>query len=201
MLIHTTPRFYTCEQSGPDVELVDLKINELGVFLRGGKDLTARRPYPNKRYVVACRKTGQKAIDGILFETSTKVPSFTVETRWAIHAEIIAAHRVRYVVLDDDFDAVTDNMGLWYAMSEGLGGWRSRWPEAHKDAVPASAQPRMQLSAEPQRPGRVAISVTSPQTFERSETFPVPTVERERLLSRRSFDERIPTIDSAFKIS
>jgi len=200
MLIHATPRFFTCEQSGPNVELIDLRINEIGVFLQGGKDLTTRRPYPNKRYVVACRKSGQKAIDGILFETGGTVPSFTVETRWAIHAEFIATHRVRYVVLDDDYDAVTDNMVLWYAMSEGLGGWRSRWPEAHKDSVPASAQPRMQLSTEPQRTSPVTVRMTGPQSYERVETFSVPTVERERLLSRR-INDRIPAIESAFKVS
>lgn len=199
MLIHATPRFYTCEQSGPNVELVDLRIDELGVFLQGGKDLTTRRPYPNKRYVVACRKVGQKAIDGILFETGAQIPAYTVVTRWAIHAEFIATHRVHYVVLDNDFESVTDNMVLWHAMSEGLGGWRSRWPEAHKDSVPASSQPRMQLSQEPQRSGPVEVRVTSPGSYERVETFPLPTVERERLLSRR-INDRIPSIESAYQI-
>ncbi|ONC41620.1 hypothetical protein AQ914_18185 [Burkholderia pseudomallei] len=200
MLIHTTPRFYTCEQSGPNVELVDLHIDELGVHLQGGKELTTRRPYPNKRYVVVCRKVGQKAIDGLLFETDAKVSQYTVTTRWAIRAEIIATHRVHYVVLDEEYDTVTDNMVLWYRMSEGLGGWPSRWPDAHKDAVPCHAQPRMQFSQAPQRAGQVVDRMTGPLSLERVETFPIPTIERERLLSPRSITERIPTIEAAFRV-
>lgn len=200
MLIHTTPRFFTCEHSGRDVELVDLRIEELGVHLQGGKELTTRRPYPNKRYVVACRKSGHKAIDGLLFETDRRIQRYTVTTRWALRAEFIATHRVHYVVLDQDFDAVTDKMVLWYRMSEGLGGWPSRWPEVHANAVPCDAQPRMQFSRAPLRTGSVVDRMTGPRNFERTETFPLPTIERERLLSTRSTTERIPTIEAAFRV-
>ncbi|TES62205.1 hypothetical protein E2P84_42375 [Burkholderia cepacia] len=200
MLIHTTPRFYTCRHSGP-VELVDLRIEELGVHLQGGKELTTRQPYPNKRYVVACKKVGRKAMEGLLFETDGKIQRYTVTTRWALRAEFIATHRVHYVVLDEDFDAVTDNMVLWHRMSEGLGGWPSRWPDAHANAVPCDAQPRMQFSREPERTGSIVDRVTGPLSIERVETFPVPTVERERLLTPRSVTERIPTIEMAFRTS
>jgi hypothetical protein len=189
MLIHTAPRFHTCEGSGPNVELVDLRIDELDVFLRGGKDLATRRPYPNRHYVVACRKVGQKAIDGILIESGAVVPAFTMVARWAVQARFIATHRVHYIVLDSDFDAVTDNMVLW----------ESRWPEAHKDSVPASSRPRMQLSLDSLRSSQLDFSVTSPQSYERVETFPVPTIERERLLSRE-IDYRVPPIESAFTV-
>ncbi|MBY0574242.1 MAG: hypothetical protein K2P84_11215, partial [Undibacterium sp.] len=89
MLIHITPSFYTCEQSGANVELVDLRVDELGIHVRGGEDLVSRSPYPNKRYVVGCRKVGQKAINGILIETAEHVDIYTVVTRWAINAETI----------------------------------------------------------------------------------------------------------------
>ncbi|CAB3802588.1 hypothetical protein LMG28614_05651 [Paraburkholderia ultramafica] len=75
MLIHITPRFFTCDQSGPFVELIDLRIDPLDLFLRGGKELTTRRPYPNKHFAVACRKAGSKAIDWILVDTPNQLPN------------------------------------------------------------------------------------------------------------------------------
>src|ERR1700738_4447595 len=104
MLIHITPQFLTCDGSSGYVDLVDLRINELGLFLKAGKEVAGRRPYRNKRFVVACRNAGRKAVDGILIETSKPVAEYTVETRWAVQAEAVVTHRVKYVVLDKDFD-------------------------------------------------------------------------------------------------
>lgn len=200
MLIHLTPRFYTCELSGPNVELVDLQIPELRLVLSGGKDLATRRPYVNKRYVIGCRNIGTKAIAGILVETPTAhVPEYTVVTRWAVDAEVVVTHRVQHLVLDRDFDTVTDSMVMWYAKCESLGGWRSRWPQEHRGAVPVSAQPRMQLSCAPERTGIVADHAPEGFIAERAETFSVPTIERARLLGRCVVGERIPSIESVFK--
>lgn len=199
MLIHLTPRFYTCELSGANVELVDLQIPELQLDLRGGKDLATRRPYPNERYVVGCRNVGKKAIAGILVETPAHIPEYTVVARWAVDAEIIVTHRVQHVVLDKDFDTVTDSMVMWYARCESLGGWCSRWPEVHQGAIPASAQPRMQLSRTPERTGIVADHAPEGFIAERAEVFSVPTIERARLLGGGAVGERIPSVESAFK--
>lgn len=119
-------------------KLIDVSSDELGVMLKGGEHLTARRPYPNKNYLVACRKVGQKAMQGILIKTPTPVREFNVVTRWAIAASYIATHRVLYIVLDDDFDAISENMVLWYAMNGGHGAWKSRWPDRYKDIRIAS---------------------------------------------------------------
>lgn len=59
MLIHISPQFLTCEASGNDCEIVDLTIPELDLSLKGGSDIVSRRPFPNKRYVVASRKVGR----------------------------------------------------------------------------------------------------------------------------------------------
>jgi hypothetical protein len=69
MLLHIRPKLFSyCDA----VELVDLEIKPLGLFLRGGRELATRRPYPNKGYVVGCRRAGsRKALDGILIETGT----------------------------------------------------------------------------------------------------------------------------------
>lgn len=60
MLIHVTPRVYL----NPAPELLfcflhDVAIPELGLRLDGEKDLDARRPYHNKRYLVACEKSAR----------------------------------------------------------------------------------------------------------------------------------------------
>ncbi|MBY0446769.1 MAG: hypothetical protein K2Q15_16360, partial [Burkholderiales bacterium] len=88
---------------------------------------------------------------------------------------------------------------LWYAMGDSLGGWRSRWPEMHKEAVPVSAQPRMQFSKDPARVGQIKDHMSNGRLLERTEVFQVPTIERERLLSHNSVQERIPSIESVFK--
>lgn len=200
MLIHVTPQFFTCARSGPYVELVDLRVDQLGLFLRGGKELTTRRPFPNKHFAVACRKTGRKAIGGILIETPKPLAEFTVETRWAIEAETLVKHRVKYVVLDQDFDTVTDQMSFWFAtLGIPTGDFTSRWPEAHKGAVPVKAQPRMQLAPDAHRTGIIEDRLFDGRIEERSETFPVPTIERARLYSRNT-EMRIPSIDMAFRI-
>lgn len=94
---------------------MDLTVAELALNLIGGGDLTTRRPYPNKHYRVGCRKIGQKAVSGLLIKAEGHVPHYTVTTRWAVGAERIVSHVVRYRVLDDDFDCVTDEMTTWYA--------------------------------------------------------------------------------------
>jgi hypothetical protein len=201
MLIHITPRFVTCEQSGPNIELVDLRIDELGLFLRGGKEITTRRPYPNKHFNVACRNIGRKAVDGILIETDKPLAELTLEMRWAAQADSLMKHRVRYVVIDRDFDAVSDNMLLW--TSDGT--WPSRWPEVHKGAIPMNVQPHMKASPSANRAGMVEDRLVAGRIVERSETFPVPTLERERLLSPDyAFawpGARPPSIDTAFRIA
>jgi len=196
MLIHLTPQFYTCELSGPYVGLVDLQIDELDISLRAGQHLATRRPHPNKRYVVGCRKTGTKAISGILIETAQPVPTFTVVARWAIAAEIVVTHRVQYVVLDDEFDAVTDRMQLWYPKSSW--GFASRLPEVHKESVPCEAQPRMQLQEDPPKAGVIQDIVAGGIISERTEAFSLPTVERARLFTDWAARHRYPAADSAF---
>lgn len=103
MLIHLIPQIYT--PYAVPVRLIDVAIPELGLVLDGHKDLAIRRPFPNKRYWVACRKVGQKAIAGFLVESKAFVPAYTVTTRWAVNADTVLTHSVAHVVLDKDFDA------------------------------------------------------------------------------------------------
>lgn len=202
MLIHLTPQVYAHHATEP-CSLIDLSCSELGLFLKGGKELTARRPYPNKDYLVACRKVGQKAMNGILIETESPIREFTVVTRWAVAASHIATHRVRYIVLDEEHDAVSESMLLWYGTSECAGGFESRWPGITDHGTPARTQPRMEVFPRLDRCGEFSdLANEQGALIERSEVFRLPTIERERIMNPQfSLDKRLPSIESAFRQS
>src|ERR1700738_95197 len=124
MLLHLLPRLFSLQFG--IVSVVDVEIPTLGLRLLGNVDLTTRRPYPNKHYAVACRKRGHKAVDGIFIETGEPVAHIDCITRWAVEAKAVVTHRVRYTLLDRDFDSASDHMLLWCAESDGLGGWSDR---------------------------------------------------------------------------
>lgn len=203
MLIHVAPRLYLAGYAF-QVELIDLNIEQFGLSLKGGADLVVRRPYANKDYLVACRKLGHKAIDGILIDTVERPQSFVSVARWAVDADTVLTHRVNYVLIDAEFDSASDDMVLWHAMSPSLGGWGSRWPEVDKDATPANARPRMDIVPErvsgAKRVGDVLDTICrNGLIVERSETFRLPTLERERLLSQR-VNDRVPAPEMAFRV-
>ncbi|MDS9914910.1 DUF6012 family protein [Pseudomonas aeruginosa] len=192
MLIHVTPKIYAGRNNrSVDVSLVDLKIPEFGLSLRGGEHLVGRKPYPNKFYTVACRKQGREAVEGLFFEVGGRVKDFTVITRWALQAEMVVQHVVKYHVLDEDFDTVTDSMVLWHG----------RWPESAKDCTPASHQPRMDVFSDNGRKGDFRDTVNSSGiVLERHETFRIPTIEKERLERQNSLSNRLPHFDSAIRV-
>ncbi|WP_255653935.1 DUF6012 family protein [Arsenophonus apicola] len=68
MLLHLSPRYYL-RYSDVQLDLIDVSVPELNLTLKGGVDIVARTPYPNKCYQIACRKKGRKAINGIFIET------------------------------------------------------------------------------------------------------------------------------------
>lgn len=199
MLIHITPTFLTCERSGPRCELVDLRIEELGIYLRGGVDLATRRPFPNKNYLVGCRKKGRRADAGILIETNRQVRSYTVVSRWAVAAVTLLSHRVRYEVLDTEFGAMTDRMMLWGRLPREGGEWPSCWPTVHANASPATGQPRMELVVVGDRKGQIEDRVVNGLLMERNEIFPLPSIHPDRLYAFSHLKgDRTPVRESAF---
>lgn len=202
MLIHISPRFYTGNHNIP-VQLVDVTIEPLGVVLREGVELAMCQPYPNKHFYVACRKVGHEATNGLLLDLGPKrVKEFEVVTRWAVFAGDVVTHRVKHVVLDEEFDAVSTNMILWHAMSKGLGGWESRMPSLPDNASPASHMPRMAIMPEDreQRTGDVTDRLNrSGMITERHEVFFMPTIQPLRLQNFR-LDNRLPKFQDAFEI-
>jgi hypothetical protein len=197
MTLHIRPQFL-----GPhgDVELIGIQIEPFDIVLYGGKDVIARRPYPNKQYLVACRKQGQKAISGILIETNRVVEEFTCTTLWRV-GEQITRHHVNYRVLDHDYRTVSDHMMLWRATEAALGGWPNRLSPALDKVPPIWLQPVMELSPNPRRPNTEdVLDKSSGMVIARRQVFAMPTIEPERL-SHSQIVDRLPSIESAFKES
>lgn len=203
MLIHITPRIYL--PYGMEANILDVTIDEIGLTLKGGTDIKVCRPYPNKNYWIARAKTGRKAVAGILVDTPSHIDRFTVVSRWAVGTENIAVHRVDYEVLDADYQAVTDNIMLWYGCSGSLGDWASRWPEGEQYQAPVYEQPTMELftgaHAGPPRTNRVHDRLDAAgRITERVETFRIPTVEPDRIVKTRLTDIPIPTMESVIRL-
>ncbi len=98
MLIHLVPRFMTCPVSGPHVQLIDLRIDSIGLLLRDQMDLATRRPVPNKRMAIGCSKRGRLARESLLIDT-LRPPS---HSPWCIaggSGEQLIVHRVHYELL------------------------------------------------------------------------------------------------------
>jgi hypothetical protein len=200
MLIHITPKFYHPHRTDLAVELVDLNVHELGLKLCGGRELVTCRPYPNKHYLVGCRKLGRKAISGIFIQTDGHIPHYTATTRWAVGADRVVTHVVRYEVLDDDFDSVTDEMTTWYASNQH--GWPSRWPDqeaSHK--APCYAAPRMDLKDDSRSTAdfpQVRDTWSDGWLVRREETFRLHTVQLDRMFNG-VHRHRMPLLLDAFR--
>jgi hypothetical protein len=199
MLIHLCPKFLTCPISGPSVYLADLTIPELGIMLRDGHEITTRRPHLNKRFYVACRTLGQRAVNGLLIETPLALPVFTVTSRWAVGKKMLVKHQITYNVLDTDHDMVSEDMSLWPAYSFGGQEYPDRFPEALASISRSRAQPRMDLSSK-DRPESVHDEYLDGLIVSRNESFVMHTLNRERLTDVRSTlrNDRRPRLAEKF---
>lgn len=199
-LLHLVPRFFGTFSA---VELVDLTIEPLGLRLCGGRDLATRKPYPNKRYSIVCRKRGQRAIEGIFVMMEAPVESLDYTARWSIDAEVVVTHRVQYRLLDCKFDAASDEKMLWHACSAGLGGWASRWPDPMKPEHPLLNRPVMvahlsdaaHFTGEGEDPAEHQ-TVRGGLVVERRQECALPTLERGRFTSPLAGDRMPLTADA-----
>ena len=203
MIYHLIPQMFACRVNEPQCDLVDFQCPELGLSLRKGVELVARRPYPNKHYLVACRKIGRKAMSGFIVESAERIEEFTTITRWAVGADRVVTHKVIHIVLDTDRDAVSGDMMLWNATCRSLGEWDCRCPKEAMNWSPASAQPRMEL-VKRSRNGNYADRFNARgEIEERVETFKMHTLERERIDSRSHIvpSLRVPATSSAIRLA
>lgn len=182
--IFPPPRYYL-RYSEIQLDLIDVSVPELNLTLKGDVDIVARTPYPNKCYQIVCRKKGRKAINGIFIETDKKLTNFTQITRWAVNGEI-ATHKIHFHILDSDFDAITSEIMMWHPFYDTP--FSSRKSEIHEKWIPAIDQPRMLAILENKKESqreqqRLIYNLVSDDGFiiERTEFFPIPTVETHRI--------------------
>ncbi|CUJ69606.1 Uncharacterised protein [Achromobacter sp. 2789STDY5608633] len=202
MLIHVIPRILLARAPVAHCSLIDFRCVELDLVLREGTDLTVGRPYPNKTYLVARRRVGRRAVDGLLIETPDHLPEFTTVTRWAVNGDRVLTHEVQHILLDQDHDAATENMVLWYASGHGNREFPRRWPEHVNYGPPVSTQPLMDLRPS-ERHGTYEDTVDgSGWLTKRRETFYMHTIERDRIdiLGRAWSSDRTPTLDTALRL-
>jgi hypothetical protein len=194
MLLHLRPKMLS---SGAFVDLIDLRIEPFGLYLQGGRELMAGRPYPNKHYAVVCRKSGKKAINGILINVNGPVSGFNYTARW-LAGGIMVTHRVSCSVLDQEFGAASDDMMFWRATSSG---WENRMPDAFRGAVPVYVEPVMQLvDISGKRSSTLdVIDFKTGWIIDRTQVFAMPSIEPDRLLSSE-FRERLPAPGDAFEV-
>lgn len=189
MLIHIVPKIIIRNPFQQQCwELVDISSEELGISLKGGLDVVARRPYPNKQYLVACRKKGQKAFNGLFIQSQSFKDKFSVVTRWAFLDEQIVTQVTHYEVLDRDHDAVTDCAMSWERRHASLEGF-----------PPVAIQPMM----DPERStlkSDVTDSVVDGVIVRREIKLPIYTQSAESVLNALHFQDRCPAISDAFLI-
>lgn len=200
MLIHITPQTIECAENCV-ISVKSVEVPELGVFLSGGKEVIQRKPYRNKRYLVACRKIGNKAVSGIIFETNNFINEYTSITKWEIQIysqHFIATHIVKYKLLDNEFDLASDNILLW----TGFDNFENRKPPIYNDAPPIKAWPCYDFLYR-DRVGTFTDTYHDDYLIsKREEIFILPTVESERLKIEWMIKElRTPSRDLALKVN
>ena len=193
MLLHITPKLLTAHAFST-AGLASVEIPEFRLKLSGEKELMTRKPFSNKRYNVGCRRSG-KASSGFLLELPHTVDEYTVISEWETVSGL-HTHTVRYVVLDNELDAASDEMLLW----PGDGAiFSDRCPEYVKSLTPVNYAPLMEMHRGTYRGECHDIYGPGGIIMERKQSFRIPTIERERLTLDVGFN--LPSPDTAFVLS
>lgn len=181
MLLFVTPKLLTPSRLGAGRQLVDVTVPEISLTLRGGREVVARTPFPNKNWVLVGRK-GNPPTDGLLIDVGEAPDVLTVRTRWAINAETVITHEIAIVVADRRHDIIAGDSALWstYGSSE----WR--WDDIRLPWMETVGTIRL----DPFMPETTSIDLDTVRgaddtiadglVIRRRETLDAPTVERER---------------------
>ena len=128
------------------------------------------------------------------FSWNSPIP-YTVISEWETVSGL-HTHTVRYVVLDNELDAASDEMLLW----PGDGAiFSDRCPEYVKSLTPVNYAPLMEMHRGTYRGECHDIYGPGGIIMERKQSFRIPTIERERLTLDVGFN--LPSPDTAFVLS
>ncbi|MGR5296854.1 DUF6012 family protein [Vibrio mediterranei] len=185
MLIHITPRLYLPFVSVAKPKLERIELPELDRVLTADRDFTVRTPYANEKMLVACPKREKKQV-GLCFMADNSIDTFTMNAHWRAFDGSTLNHIVQYSLEDSEFDTVSDDIFLWGRLINGAGHFGNRTPTALRVFSPHQLRPTMEivplsfhLHAHDIRDNRGII-------LERRQSLSMPTIERNRLLSRHN---------------
>lgn len=196
MLLHLRPQLYGHFLR---VDLHSVVIEPLGLMLRGGHELMVRRPHPNKRWRVACRR-GRKGFNGILVEAPACPSRFVVATTWEVECMEVVTHRTEYRITDDEHDAASDCRELWLghlkrahppAEARELGEeWEARFPPGLDWRSKDNPRPALEWGTGTSTycghalwAGQLVPRDPHEGWLALRQEFRMPTIERERLLT------------------
>ena len=193
MHLHLVPTLYHTISNKCRLESVT--IPELKFEIKGDA-LSCGRPFPNKRLNVGMQKN-RKAMIGLLLEYDKKVSHFTTQYKWYIEDIGIVQHNIKTIVLDCDFDLISQYIGL----NIGLDEFKPRLHHSYHNAAPVKIQPMMEshLTGAPVNKlhhhvlaNKVLLSTT--------ETLLLHTLETDRLSEYSLLTDRLPQLSSAICI-
>lgn len=193
MFLHLVPTLYHIISS--ECRLESVTIPELEFEIKGDA-LSCGRPYPNKRLNVGMQKN-RKAMVGLLLEYDKQVSHFTTEYKWYIEGIGFVQHHIKTIVLDSEFDLVSQYIGL----NIGLDEWKPRLHPSYHNVAPVKIQPMMEShrfgDTIHQRPNDIWDNDILKS---RTETLLLHTLQSERISTYGFFIDRLPSLESAISI-
>lgn len=199
MLIHLTPTFVN-PYSNIKVTLEQLSIiagDDNFEYEIPIKDLSLKKPHPNKTYYVACRKRKNKAFMGLIAHIEEeKINKFTVYEKWRTvidnDIEKEHLHYITFNLLDNEFDTVSQDFLLWQAYSTDI----------HKDWIPVNCTPKMEFDTEIFKDSPRRNEIEDGYYFngiikQRNEQYYIPTMPHTELFKRGEVlhQNRMPDIN------
>ena len=193
MYLHLVPTIYHIISNKCQLESV--RIQELEFEIKGDA-LSCGRPYPNKRLNVGMLKN-RKAMVGLLLEYDKQISQFTTEYKWAIENIGVVQHNIKTIVLDSEFDLISQCIGL----NIGLDEWKPRLHPSYHKVAPVKIQPMMESYRTGEAVNKLQHDVWANNALLfRTETLLLHTLESERLSRYSFFIDRLPQLGSAICI-
>lgn len=193
MYLHLVPTLYHIISNKCQLESVT--IPELGFEIKGDA-LSCGRPYPNKRLNVGMQKS-RKATVGLLLKYDKKINHFTTEYKWSIEDIGNIQHQVKTIVLDNEFDLVSQCIGL----NIGLDEYKPRLHASYHNVAPVKIQPTMESYRAGDAINKLPYDVWERDILRsRMETLLLHTLQSERISSYGLFIDRLPLLESAINI-